>query len=144
MWYLTDDELALLNIDPMCDERFEIEPNEDDLFNIVYYNAAEDSKVLDIVDGLIKAKTILATMAKKLNAINYVEPNKDIPDVFMWSITPHIPPCEVELPKGEESPSYAIPTPPYSVICIHNPWDNFWSEGYDWGSSGAETIITEL
>jgi len=96
MWYLTEDEMVLYNIDPMCDERFEIEPFEDGFYDIMYYNAAEESKCLDIIDGLDGAKLIIKRIAENLDTIN----------------------LEREVPENESCIYYTLtPSTPYEVTC---------------------------
>ncbi len=99
MWYLTEDGMVLYNIDPMCDERFEIEPFEDGFYDIMYYNAAEESKCLDIIDGLDRAKLIIKRIAENLNAISLERKAPENEPCIYYTLTP--------------SPPY----PPYEVTC---------------------------
>lgn len=88
MWYLTEDGMVLYNIDPMCDERFEIEPFEDGFYDIMYYNAAEESKCLDIIDGLDRAKLIIKKIAENLDAINLEREVPENESCIYYTLTP--------------------------------------------------------
>jgi len=120
-WYLNLEAGMLFPVDPFYTEMYYVDfDSHFSMYSLNYVNNAGDNQMLEAFETREEALAVLTIIAKRLNAINYTEEEKEI-DKINWDWDKYIPYVE---PYPTIDP-YTIPYvpfpsyyPPYIVTCI--------------------------